>query len=451
MKILTRYILKEHAGPFLLGIAGIVFLFLLNLVFRDLGKMLGKGVSFVIILKFFLLNLAWIVALAVPMAVLIATIMGFGRMASDREIDAIKASAIPIQKLVSPIFFMAILLTGLMILFNNTLLPEYNHRLRILYLNLSRAKPTLSIDPNVATNEIPNYTILVQKVHDKSNLLEGIYINDNSDFNYNKTIIASKGNLEYLKAEGRILFTLYDGEIHQVGKSDFEQYRRLQFQKESISIPLTDTDLEANAEQERGDREKSAGMIKEDIIHDQKILKEKIETVQILVRSDLGGLFPRTYFEHPVATSEITPAISRGIAGGYVQGILDRLEGECVVIRQFKRSISSLWVEVHKKYSIPFACFVFVLIGAPLGILVRQSGFGTAGWMSILLFIVYWAFLIQGEQLADRRLISPVLAMWAPNLLIGGIGLFLYRRTLKEASLFPSFLGSKRSNQAAKP
>ena len=437
MRILTRYVLQEHAGPFFVGIAAIAFVFLLNTVFRDLGRILGKGLPLIVILKFFGLNFAWILALAIPMAVLIATLMAFGRLSSDREIDAIKASAIPIQRLIFPIFGAAVVLVLFMIYFNNNILPDFNHKLRQMYYDISRTKPLMSLDPNVFNKDIPNYTILVQKIDQRKNTLRGVFIDDTSDPQYNKTIIAESGNVEFLKEQERIIFTLYNGEVHEMEAKNLEQYRRIRFEKQAITISVPEMFLESSADQNRGDREKSAKMLMNDIRQDQGVLRERELNVRKIVKWDMMELFPKEFTVIFNTQNENKAYSYYQKAELRVQRLVDQNEGISAEIGVSRSSINSLLVEVHKKYAIPFACLVFVFIGAPLGILVRQSGFATAGWLSIVFFLIYWAFLIGGEQLADRRILGPVVAMWAADLIVGLLGIFLFIRTLKESALFP--------------
>lgn len=445
MRILTRYIIFEHIGPFFLGIASIVFLFLLNIVFRDLGRLLGKGLSFWTIVKFFGLNLAWILALAIPMAVLISTLMAFGRLSSDREIDAMKASGVSIHQLVRPIFIGAILLMIGMMIFNNTILPEFNYQVKKLYFEISKTRPTISLEPNVFYDEIPNYTIYVQKINSKKGKLEKIFIRDSSDPQFNKTIVADRGTLVFSRARQRIVFTLYNGEIHEVEKQHLEKYRRMKFKKQMISISLSDA--QSHPFRQRGDREKTTRMLLDDIAEDKKRLYERERYVRQMIAQDLASLFPSQYLPE-----EMRDATRASLSSSYQDRpgwMISQLEGEMAVIHAYKRAIASLWVEIHKKYSIPVACLVFVLVGAPLGILVRQSGFTVAGWVSIVFFLIYWTFLIGGEQLADRLMIHPAVAMWSPNIIVGILGLFLYYRTLKESTLFPSWRLTKLQKNKA--
>ena len=439
MKILTRYILQEHIAPFVFGLAAIVFVFLLNIVFRDLGRILGKGLPASIILEFFALNLAWILALAVPMAVLIAALMAFGRLSSDREIDAMKAGAVPVSRMVLPVFAAAAVLAVLMVVFNNTVLPDFNYRVKMLSWSISRTRPMMTLEPNVFYNGIPDYSILVQSVDQKKNRISGVFISDSSDPRFTKTVVAERGTVEYIKAQERILFTLYNGEMHEIDSRNMEQYRRARFEKQSISISIPDMFQGPNTFQRRGDREKSTRMLMDDIREDRVMMAGREAAIRSLVRADLLDLMPRDW-SAPLGPGPgpVSPASANPRSAGHrVQRLADQMAGEAAMILASRRSINSLWVEVHKKYSIPFACIVFVLIGAPLGILSRQSGFATAGWLSLVFFIIFWAFLIGGEQLADRRILHPAVAMWSADVVVGAFGVALFIRTLTESTLFP--------------
>jgi lipopolysaccharide export system permease protein len=437
MKILTRYILQEHIAPFFFGMAAIVFVFLLNIVFRDLGRILGKGLPASVILEFFGLNLAWILALAVPMAVLISTLMAFGRLSSDREIDAMKAGAVPVSRMMMPVFIATVVLAALMIVFNNTVLPDFNYRVKVLSWSIPRTRPMMTLEPNVFYNGIPDYSILVQSIDQKNNRIRGVFISDASDPRFTKTVVAERGTVEFIKAQERIVFTLYDGEMHEIDTRDMEQYRRAKFEKQSISIPVPNMSLDQNSFQRRGDREKSTRMLMADIREDMALLSEQEGAIRSLVHSDLLDLMPEGYTAGFEGGRISRPAAPVRSATQRIQRIADRTAGDAAMILGARRSINSLWVEVHKKYSIPFACIVFVLIGAPLGILSRQSGFATAGWLSLVFFIIFWAFLIGGEQLADRRILHPAVAMWAADAIVGSFGMFLFIRTLTESTLFP--------------
>jgi lipopolysaccharide export system permease protein len=477
MKLVTKTVLKEHIGPFLAGIGTIVFVFLLNIVFRDLGRLLGRGLPFIIIFKFFYLNMAWIIALAVPMSVLLASLMAFGRLSADNEITALKASGVHFYTLLSPVLMAAGILALIMIPFDNNVLPEFNHQWRNLYSDVSQTRPTLTLEPDVFFNDIPQFSILVRRVKEKGSLLEDIIVNDMRDPRFNKTIMAKRGKFNFLKDEGRMVMTLFDGEIHDIEKSNLENYRRMRFKKHTFSIMVSDAVLRHSAEAPRGDREKTAGMMRNDIREYRDALSRNEENIRSSVFLDLSGIFPKMddfqktsifeescfyntfgihlhdlnrliQHEHGLIFSKhlldahpwlIRRPLKSGIIadspdGFRVERMRQRIWGEANAMRISREAIASRWVEIHKKFSIPVACLVFVIVGAPLGVQIRQSGLAMAGLMSIVFYMIFWSFLIGGEELADRMILNPALAMWAPNVIVGLAGILLMVQTGREES-----------------
>jgi lipopolysaccharide export system permease protein len=158
--------------------------------------------------------------------------------------------------------------------------------------------------------------------------------------------------------------------------------------------------------------------------------KEKNNSEEFAVRSEAETVDSQStdYFLNTISA----PHYQRIIGKMYQQ-----IQGERRTIETIRRSISGLWVEIHKKYSIPVTCIIFIVIGLPLGIMVRQGGFAIGGSLGLVFFVLFWAFLIGGEQLADRRMLSPVIAMWAPNILVGFGGIYLVIRSVRESTFIP--------------
>lgn len=438
MSIITRYIIKEQIGPFFLGLSTLIFVFILNIIFKDLGRFLGKGLTITVILEFFIYSMAWVAALAFPMSVLVSTLMSFGRLSADNEITAFKASGVHLYRLIVPILILATILAVGMERFNNVVLPDFNHRLRLLYSDISRKKPTLTLEPHVFFNDIPNYSLLVHEIDEKHDLLKGIIINDTNDPKFTRTIIAETGTLEFSTEKEMMVFTLFDGEIHEVESDDYEQYRRLKFDKQVFSIAVNNMVLTRSESENRGDREKSASMMWENIREDREAIQDRKDKLFTDVCKDMENVFLPGILE---ANSDSARAVYKNTKKAYSLSADDRadllikkIEGEQRVIQRYNRSINSLLVEIHKKYSIPVACIVFVLIGAPLGIMARQGGLATGWGFSILFFFIYWTFLIGGEQLADRQIINPIVAMWLPNGIVGLFGIYLVIRTVHEVT-----------------
>lgn len=471
MFLLARYTIREHIGPFIFSLAVIMFVFVTKFIVQYIGRIFGKGLSIITIIEFIYLNLAWMFALAVPMSVLVASLMAFGRLSSDNEITILKTSGISLYKVIQPVLIAAIFLTLFMIWFNDKLLPEYNHRARLLFSSISRKKPTLQLEQGIYMN-LDKYSILIEDIErsfgkevvEKSDVmgpefsenaedrLKNITIFDRSSSTLQRTIIAKRGRLIFDKEKERLVFTLLNGEIHEINLRDYSEYRRLQFAINNFYIPAPDLVFKREEDQFRGDREMSIKMMRNEI----KKYRNSIENATNNIRAVLTNYFPHpdsmnkiisganptdhlTEYEKTEDQTLISKTMRR------TQAILQKIDNERKNIQFYDKQIYKFEVEIHKKFSIPFASIVFILIGAPLGIKARKGSLGMGITFSIGFFLLYWIFLIGGEELADRQLLSPLLAMWLPNIIVGSFGMYITYRVIKEITFirwekFPKFL-----------
>ena len=451
MYILSRHILRQHIGPFLFGFFIITLLFMLNLVFKELGRILSKGLEFWVIVEFFVLNIAWIVALAVPMAVLMASLMAFGQLSADNEITAVKASGISLYRVIVPVLIAAAGLSIFLIWFNNEVLPVSNHRLRLLARDITIKKPTVNLEPGYLYHEIPNLSIRVDHLVEQENLskVQDVIIYDKSEPNVSKTVVANRGEIFVNNNTGLLQITLFDGEIHEIDIDKLENYNRIQFQKYVLTIPIPNMVLQRSESGYRGDREQSAKMMRQEINNNLKLIEKRSQNLLTFIESQIYRYFPKQEkktIEKSDTKSTITPShfLSEAIKNSsrvklnltkqirIHRNVLQRIKGEHDINRGYELTNNRLLVEIYKKYSIPFACLVFVLIGAPLGIMARRGNMAVGGGISLIFFIIYWIFLIGGEELADRDMLSPFLSMWLANFIVGAFGIYLLIRTAKE-------------------
>jgi lipopolysaccharide export system permease protein len=438
--ILWRYILREHAGPFVFSLSIITLVFLLNLVFRELGRFLSRGLEFKVIAEFFFLNIAWIVALAIPMAVLVSTVMAFGRLSGDQEIVAMKSNGIGIPQMMTPIILASILLSVFLMWFNNAILPDFNHRTRVLAANITQKRPTLSLEPGVFFHGLPNYGIMVQTIREQpdTSIVKNVFIEDNSDANRVKTIVADSGKIYVNKQRGRLVFILYDGYLHELDLSDMENYRLLDFPKQIVSIPIPNWQTNTKQSVHRGDREKSAQEMIKEVRQNRQDIQKEMQRLKNIIDNQLWVYLPPSLRSDSSQTKYWERAGKRfptplRIERDHRQ-LKKNLQGTLHLVRSLKRQNDKLLVEVHKKYSIPVACLVFVLVGAPLGIMMRKGSPAMAVGVSFAFFLLYWASLIGGEELADNQFISPPVAMWAANVIVGLGGLYLVYHSIQEST-----------------
>ncbi len=353
-----------------------MFIFSLNLIYQVLGKITGKGLPAEVIIEYFFNNIAWIVALAVPMAVLVATLSAFGRLSGDSEITALRSAGITPTRLMIPTLWAALVVTLFVAWFNNYILPDMNHNSRLLWGDINRKKPTFSIEPGIFNFSIPNYALLAKEVDQSTGGMKEVTIYDERNPQERAVITAQEGRLEFNPINELFQLKLHYGEIHRPSSREPGEYERTKYDTAVFRIAAPGMILKRGESSFRGDRELSA----------QAMLKQVAE----------------------------------------LKSTKDSYD---------KRRIASLMVEVHKKLSIPAACIVFVLIGAPLGILAHKGGIGVSSGISLLAFLVYYVFITQGEILADREILSPAVAMWLPNAVFLGLGVWLWRYARNHSSL----------------
>lgn len=433
---LNLYLLRQHVLPFVLGFSLIVFVLVLDVVLQMLDQVLSKGLTVGLALQLFVYNLAWIVALAVPMAVLVAVLMAYGRMAADNEILALKASGISFTRLLTPTLAAACLLAVLMVAFNDRVLPEWNHKARNLAVNLRRAKAALVLKQKegVFIRDLGPYSLLVRRVDEQANELHDLTLYDTSQPGPPTTLRAARGKVEIFDEGGYVRLQLYDGEAHEIDAEDPSQFTRSTFSRQVVHIRDSKRDLSPNYRSSyRSDREMD---VKAMLVAVEGLREQNIEAARALDST-------ASAFLEEVSTPDPDQIGFKAKS----QQIARRLEKQWLMVESRQRRANMFLVEVHKKFSIAVACIVFVLVGAPLGALVRARGAAVSVTLSLAFFFAYWMFLIGGEELADRGFIPPWTAMWAPNVVFGLVGAMLLRAVTLDRGFLRTLLSWRRTDR----
>jgi lipopolysaccharide export system permease protein len=395
-------------------------------------RLVGKGLDTWVITKLIAYNLSWMVVLVVPMASLVATLMAFGNLSQNNEVTIMKSSGISLYKMMFPPFIASIVVAILLFMFNNDVLPDANHQAKILMSDISRTKPTLSLEPGFFSQEVNNYAILVRTINQKSNWLYQITIYDYSNGAKINAVTADSGKIFFSKDQSKLLMDLYHGEIHESDIQNTTLYRKLEFEKHIIAMDGDQFSLQQSGPTSRGERELS--------VNDMQIITDSIK--QILNKNILA--FEKEVNKQLFRDSVNVEDVSKKNVGSnpelvYLRAIEKVRTVKNIIASNFsrvewsKRELEKYEVEIYKKYALPAACIIFILIGAPLGVMVRKGGFGVAAGISLFFFLIYWAFLIGGEKLSERGFFSPFIGMWAANILLGIVGIILTIKTNKEA------------------
>ena len=476
MRLLSRYLLRQLAAPFVFALTALTSLMLLSQIAKKFGSLVGKGLPWTVIAEVFALSIPFIVAMTLPMAVLLAVLYAFSHLAADNEVTAMRASGISVYQLLRPVLAWGVFMALFNFTFVDQMLPRSNARLRNLLIDIGRKKPTFELREQVI-NEVPpsSYFLRANRIDANTGRLREVTIYDVGGDAARRIIYADSGLMAYAEGQTDLSLRLFDGSIHQYRPREPEGFQLTYFKVNDIRVRNVFDELERNtSESVRGDREMSTcemlGVIREAEREEREAARDRAE----LLRSDLRSLLELPTVLLPPGPEPLRPLPLYCRAFRQVRGLVlpetlsaqtAALEGdnagpadppkeEAERIRPPRNATISNWsltataidrvqdadrraarfaVEVHKKWSISYACISFVIIGIVLALRFPRGGIGLVIGGGLLVFSVHYVGLTMGESLADRGHISPWLAMWLPNIVLSILGLIGLVRVSRES------------------
>jgi len=450
MYLIYRHLLAATAGPFLFGWFVITFLLMIDVLFRYVDLFVSKGVPFLLATKVLALSLGHTFALSVPMAVLVAVLMGVGQLAADNEITAMKASGISLWSVLGPLAWGAAFIALGLTAYNHYVFPESNHMLANLLFDINRKKPMLEIRPRQWTELGDRMMIFVADKDDKTGRIESVVIFEKEKPGdlAPRTTTADWGTIITDHATDSMVIELHDGETHErPDREDPEKYQVIRFQKQNIRLENVERDFRESGRKTRGDREMNLVDLRR-AARDQQARLASVDSTVTQLATDLFAWEARlldparraeALGDDPAPPGEA--ARRDWLAGRYRLGLLkvDRLAEQAgyqeSIRRNYRAKENRYLVEFHKKFAIPFACIVFTLLGVPMAVTTSRSGKGVSVSLAIFVFLVYYLFLVGGEKFADRGLVDPFLAMWSANFVLLAAGIPLFVKAVRESTL----------------
>jgi lipopolysaccharide export system permease protein len=482
MKILSRYLLKEHLGPFLFALGALTGLMVVYQIARQFASLIGKGLPWGVVGEVFGLSLPFIFAMTLPMAVLVAVLYAFSRLGADNEITACKAGGIDLVRLVRPVVIAACALAAFTFGFVDQVLPRSNHRLKTLLIDIARKKPTFELREQMVNEVVPGQLFLrAGRIDQAADRLRDVVIYDLANETRRRTIYADSGYMRFNADRTDLWLTLYDGYVHDYDQTQPAVFRQVFFHTDLVKKHGISNRLERTEEDiGKGDREMSVCEMRAELDRHLASLAALRHERQTALANDLRSLLG-VPTAPPGAAAAVSP--QRGLAaatlycealGGLarlvrpraahaqqpaaparrVQLALPRPPGERAArapaaalpvdtsgaalrlrladldarLTALRQIAARYQIEIHKKFAIAAACLVFVLIGAPVALRFPRGGVGLVIGASVLIFGFYYVGLIGGETLADALIVTPFWAMWGANLVMTAIGLIFFLR-----------------------
>src|SRR5215218_7060506 len=296
MKILTRYLLRAHVGPFFFAFIALTGVVLINTLARRLAELAGKGLPMRAIAEFFVYALPATVALTFPMAVLVAILYTFATFTAENEITAMKAGGLDLKRLLLPLLAVAGVITGGMVVFNDRVLPESNHRWSQLFVDIARKTPTVALEPqtinklSAQTNSTQTYYLRAARIDPATNKLFDVSIYDVSNPSTIRSIFADSGVAQFNVSRTDMVLTLWHGHMREVPLQDPKTFRKMNFDQQRFGIPGIGTSFNLGNQNEsyRGDREMTIGMLQARIDTLARQRRDTRARARTLAQGDLG-------------------------------------------------------------------------------------------------------------------------------------------------------------------
>ena len=453
MKRLHWYIIKSFIGPFFVTLVISLFVLLMQFLWVYLDELVGKGLDFSTILEFIVYTMAMLMTNALPLAMLLASIMTFGDLGENNELLAMKAAGISLYRIMKPVIVLSILLSIGSFYFYNQVIPVSYKKLVALMSSIRQLRPEIIVKEGVFSNDIDNYSIKVGKKSANGDMLYDIMIYDHTEDKGNITVtVADSGTMKITKDKKYMILNLYSGQTHsemqpQDRRKTTYPSRTDKFQKQSIFTVLQGMELERKDESVF--RNSNRALNNAQIVYFVDSLGKQLERLRIDNALTLTYTSPLNTNLFKIARKDTSPTpklkliqytdvdsvlknSSASIRSSIINGALSSARGNARAIQQSEeiivanvRSLNRFEIEWHKKYTFAIACLIFLFIGAPLGAIIRKGGLGMPLVISVILFIFYWIVTTTGEKFSRESMGSIWQGVWFSTFLFLPAGIFL--------------------------
>lgn len=452
MKKLHKLVISSYIGPFVMTFFVSLFILLMQFLWKYIDDLVGKGLEWIVIGELMFYASASLVSLALPLSILISSIMTMGSMGEHYELVALRSAGISIRRVMQPLIIFSLLTSALAFYFSNNLLPIANLKMGTLLYDIRHKKPTMDLRPGIFYKGIDNYAIRVgSKGEDEVSLYDVMIYDHTENQGNNKVILADSGRMEF-EGERYLMLTLFSGKSYeqQENRSRSEKtypHMRSSFQKEVIRFDMSEFSMKRSNEEIFKDNYKmqSLGQLTRNI----DTLKNNLGERKLNFYSNVKRNFKAFNLDSLNQNSAIEPYDS-------ALALFDRAQHARIVeaslnmarstrsytisakddVKARSNRINRYWIEVHRKFTLSIACLILFFIGAPLGAIIRKGGLGLPTVISIVFFLIYYLLSITGEKFAKEGMWTVVEGMWLSSAVLFPIGLFLTWKATTDSKLF---------------
>jgi len=468
MKRLHALDIKSFLGPLILTFFMVIFILLMQFLWKYIDDLVGKGLETKILAEFLLYSSASMVPMALPLAVLLSSLMTFGNLAENLELLAFKSSGVSLTRIMAPLTYVVVVITFAAFFFANNIMPVSNLKLTSLLHDIRKQRPELQIQPGIFDNTMEGYSIRIGDQDPKTSLLKDIWIYDHTEKAGNVSVtVADSGYMKMSSDEKHLMLTLYNGnsyvELQKTRKRNEPQtypHRRDKFAKQEMLIELTGfglsrsdqslwknsysmmnleqlTHIEDSLSQDIGSlRESVRQMVENSTVEKKKrsMIGNSVASKDTAQRTEPKPAYHALHIDtvfHDMTKNEKRRAVVQAINiartnKSFVATNANNIEYKIKRLRRYQ-------IEKHRKFTLSFSCLIFFFIGAPLGAIIRKGGLGMPVIVSVLFFLVWYMLSITGEKFVREDMMAPFAGMWLSSFLLIPLGVFVSYKASRDS------------------
>ena len=467
IKKLDKLIIKSFLGPFIITFFIAFFVLMMQILWKYIDDLVGKGLDFITIGKFLWYASATLLTLAMPIAILISSIMTFGNLGESFELVAIKSAGISLLRFMRPLVWIAILASGITFMFANYVIPYANLQFATLYNDIFYKKPAFELKEGVFFTDIPGYAIKVGKKDDDGRTLHNVLIYEQANMIQENTIIAESGVMKVSKDKNFLEFNLQNGFRYQergnLGDSatefirlGFKSFKKL-FDLRVLQKQNTNDSIYRNNYKMLSVRQIGRAL---DSLQKMSDSSFKRLNTEFGIYMPYGDVPDSIWNKLPADTVQkgkivnIIPDSSLIIVHDAAVAIANNMKSIITNIGEENErrgdDIRFHKIEWHKKFAVSMACLVLFFIGAPLGSIIRKGGLGMPLVVAIIFFLLFHLLNMFGEKFVKEGLTIPFIGMWLAVLVLTPVGIFLTYKAMHDSQLFSKEFYYRTFNQVQK-
>ena len=457
MKKLDQFILRSFIGPFFAILLVVIFILMMQFLWLYIDELVGKGLSFKVILEFLGWGSATLLPLSLPLATLLASMMTLGTLGENNELLAIKAAGISLQRVLIPLASVCFIVSIGAFFISNDLIPLAYNKIYTLRDDIGKTKEEIKIPTKTFYNGIEGYILRVNDRNDETGMMHGVMVYNHTGNKGNTSLIlADSAEMRMSKDKTYLTFVMHHGSNYE--ETNTKKYRdttlqmqKIDFDRQSIIIPLENYAFQKSDSSRFNDQVKSMNLKQLNQSQDSigRLNQDgKIENLLSLNRSRI------LRYNSQLDTGEqraVHPFVKDGA------GTWKKAEDEIKAVEKAKKNAEEMQmnltsysreryhhtfilrlidIEILKKFALSIACFIFFFIGAPLGALIRKGGLGTPAIISVLFFVAYWVIDISGVKLARDGAVTPFSGVFFSSYVLFPTGLYLTWKAVNDSAIF---------------